>query len=1114
MIIMRNSTKKIFSRSLSGFLAFLTVLGLLASLSMLPVFAANPSGDPGEEDSVQFSTYYEKFYTNPEGDADFSTEQKRIDAMELYYTDGDFQLYVDKITGEVALKDTTTGDILFSNPYNISEYPISDDGSGNKVIHDATKKELLSQIHIWYDDNGATKQYFSFTDAALLSQIKIKRLNGGVRVEYSIGEEETRTLVPKLIKKERFEDLILDSLAVNLPGGEDSRIYKGITESWYWLKDPYDRSITDSLREKMYEEYPVIKEKGIALYVLTDAKPREIKMIEGWIKTYCPKYTFEELDKDHLETNYTEPSIAPANFKMALEYYVTDVGLEVRFPANGLTFDETNYKLTSLEILQYMGAGLSYYKGYTFIPDGSGSITRFEETTNHATQGGKVYGQDYAYQQISSQNQEVFRMPVFGVVTTDELRNSADSQYLEELRTHASGYVAIVNEGDALTNITSVHGGKVYCYSSVYCSFNPRPQDSYNLADAISIGADAEYTVVSKRKYTDSFRINYIMLSDTKDADVDQSKLNPNRTYYEASYVGMAKAYRDYLEKKGDINRITAENSKDSIPLYIETFGVTETDETVLSIPVTVKKALTSFEQLKIMSKVLRGEQLTEKELMIELDMTKEELAKSGITPESYAKTTSPITNISYRLKGYTNGGMVSTVPTKVKFEKVTGGNKGFRDFLSFASEKGINVYPEFDFAYMSDVAMFDGFSYRSDAVKTIDNRYITKRTYDAVLQSFATTDKICISTCVYREFYEKFEKAFSKVVKDKITYVSVGSLGSDLNSDFDVDEPYNREDAKQHTTELLSKLKNKYGKVMVDAGNAYTIPYASVVLNAPLDSSRFLSSSESIPFFGMVFHGYIELAGAPTNMAGDIKYEMLKIIENGATLYMILSYDNIELLKEDEVLSQYYAIDYNIWKETLLTQYDKDGNVISKGIYDILNDALADVQTYRISDHQFIDCNRQLTASEAENIRKDATELYDAKLSELQKAYDMAAQRLADFDFYSNKYASEPAQKNQVLNGLGLGLDRNVLDLKATNAKTLLDNHVATGITPYVEDLTNDIDLFVGDGSVVYVEYENGHYFILNYNNFVVEVEREINGQKTTIVIGAKDFYDSNANA
>ena len=274
-------------------------------------------------------------------------------------------------------------------------------------------------------------------------------------------------------------------------------------------------------------------------------------------------------------------------------------------------------------------------------------------------------------------------MPVFGVVTSDEVQTGLTLPNWAEARTHSTGYVAIVTEGDALTTITSVHGGRTYCYGSVYCSFNPRPKDSYNLAEAISIASNSEYTVVSKRKYTGSFRINYIMLTDSElvndpeNAEAIAAGAATGRSYYDTSYVGMAKAYREYLEAQGDISRIT--EADEDIPLYIEVFGLTETDESVLSIPVRVKKALTSFEDLEMMV-------------------------------EELTTATSPITNISFRLTGFTNDGMVPTVPTKVKFESVTGGNSGFRDFLTYASERGIGVYPDFDFAYMQQNGLFDGF--------------------------------------------------------------------------------------------------------------------------------------------------------------------------------------------------------------------------------------------------------------------------------------------------------------------------------------------------------------------------------------------------------------------
>ncbi len=1074
---MRNSTKTIFTRSLSGFLALLTFVGLLASLSMLPVFAADEA-----DTALSFDERYNKYYTDPSGDADFTSEQRRIDAMgDVYYQNENFELYVDDITGEVALKDKHTGDILFTNPFDVSEYPISKSDPNAKVIAQSYKQEILSQVLINYIENGTSKKYSSFKDAALLDQIKVKRLNGGVRVEYSIGEEESRTLVPRLISVPRFEEMILAQLEQNLPRnekGEISSVYERL-QAWYIKKDPEAIGVTNSMIQEMYTNYPITREFAVWVFSET-AKKREIKLVESWIKSYCPKYTFEELDRDHRETGYTEKNIAPANFKMALEYYLTENGVEVRFPANGLTFDESNYELTSLEILQYMGAGHNYYEGYTFVPDGSGSITRFEDTiaSSVTTQSGQVYGQDYSYQEVGSQNQQIFRLPVFGVVTDDKMQLGQSNNGVSETKQRATGYVAIITEGDALSKVTSIHGGKVYCYSSVYTSVNPRPKDTYNLGEAISVGGNAEYTVVSKRKYTGSFRINYIMLTDQDYVDdsanaeaIAAAKAN-GREFYDTTYMGMAKAYRDYLERKGDIQKITA--ARDDLPLYIEVFGLTQTDESVLSIPITVDKPLTSFEDLEKMVEELSTAQ-------------------------------NPITNLNFRLRGFTNGGMVQTVPTKVKFEKVVGGNSGFRDFLDYAVEKGIGVYPDFDFAYMEDTALFDGFSYKRDAVKTIDNRYITKRVYDAVLQSFSRTDKICISPSVYRNFFEKFNASMTKVLDGRTTGISVATLGSDLNSDFDEDEPYNREDSKAFTAEMLGQIKNAYGNVMIDGGNAFAIPYASVVLNVPLDSSRFLTASQSVPFIGLVFHGYVELAGTPTNMAGDVKYEMLKIIENGAVPYMMFSYENVELLKEDPVLSQYYAIDYQIWKRTLLG-IDYEGNYVGNGLYDRINTALKDVQTSRIEDHQFIDCTRQLTDKEIADITSDALAEYDTAIQGYITQLEFYQARLADYNRILATYPAEQAQEFLTW----YGLNKEDLERQIKNYQNMVTFMEEKGLQDIIDRSVRNIDLKITDGSVVYVEYENGHWFVLNYNNYVVEVE--INGQKITVE--AKDFYDSKANA
>lgn len=1069
--------KNVFVKSLSLLLALMTVVTLLVSLSMYPVFADDTSsGDSGTVSTTELS--YEELYkyyyiegidyTNSEDGepVDFTTDEKRIAAMTLYLTQGDFELYVDEITGEVAVKDTSTGDVIFTNPYDIS----------STSYYESVKMELMSQVYIKYTDNGTEKEYYSFEDSALLGQIDVKRLRGGIRIEYSIGEEESRTLVPRLIEKSRFEELIYYKMAESFEKGVDERKVMRL-RGFYTLFDPNSSTNTTAILTQMYNDFPVTKD-GMAVYAFDEnATMREIKLIESYIKEYCPDYTYEELDYDHDLTNYESTTLAPANFRMALEYYLNDSGVEVRFPANGLRFDESAFQLSSISVLMYMGAGNNTYNGFTLIPDGSGALIRYEDVSSALNLTGKLYGQDYAYQEIGNANQEVYRMPVFGTVTSNVLQ---DGKTVEEglEKTYSSGYIAIVTEGDALTSITTTHGGDViHCYNSCYCTFEPRPKDSYNLAEAISIGSNTTYTVVSERKYTGSYRIQYIMLTDPDNTE----NRTAGRTYYDTTYVGMAKAYRDYLISQGSLVKLTEDDVNDDIPLYIENFGVIETDETVLSIPITVKVALTSFDNLKTMF---------------------EELKAAGIS------------NLNFRLVGFTNGGMTSTVPTKVKFEKATGGKKGFTAFLEYAMENDIGVYPDFDFAYQSSTSLFDGFQYKRDAVKSIDNRYIQKRTYDAILQTFTNTGKICISSSVYRNYFEKFSKSFNKLVGDRTVGISVGTLGSDLNTDFDDDDPYNREDSKSFTSEMLAQLKNAYGSVMIDAGNAYAIPYADVILNVSLDSSRYLNASEAIPFFGMVYHGSVVFAGTPTNMAGDINYEVLKIIENGATLYMMLSYENVELLKEDPKLSEYYAISYEFWKESLLSQYDEAGNLVSLGLYDKLNNALKDVQTSLINDHQFLSANRVLSQTELVGIEEDATVAYKEAYNKYDVLYVNAQNKLNDYHKLVNIYGSTSKEFKEACEAYGYTATGSLTIEETLTAmieqyKTQRD---AIKYETYYQAEYNKIDTFIDDGSIVYVEYDNGHWFILNYNDYDAIVTSPVDGE-TLITVGAMSFYDSNAN-
>lgn len=879
-------------RIISMLLAVLSIVGVM-NFGAFSVMAADTSAESAQIDYLNSS---------------FASAEERVAAMTLGASADGCKIYYDDYSGEIAFVDEN-GEILLSNPYSV----------GSSKASTSQKYELLSQVIVKYTDNTTQKTFTSYEQAALRDQISVSRIKNGIRVEYSLGNEETRVLVPRYIEKSRFSSLIVSKIA-------DPDAKKQLM-AFYTLKDA-SKQKNELLRDQMYVKWPATKD--MAIYVISsDVTEVDLRKLEAIIKQYCPDYTFSDLDYDHEQTLYEGDDREPANFKLAIEYTIDNGDLVANLPGNGIRYNEQEYTLDDITILPYMGAGMNPNTGYTFLPDGSGAIFRFEDfaDSNATTVTASVYGTDYAYQTIKGAYEQTVATPVYGLVedeaiyatvgdqteyeveTTDE-----DGNVVKETRTETTysksyvnnkmrGFTAIFEEGEAMATLATYHGGSFHEYNTVKVTVVPRPKDSYNLATAISVGSNSTWTVVSERRYTGNYKIRYITLTGPETAEA-----NNIESYYETSWKGMALAYRDYLESNGIITRLTSEDvGEDGIPLYIETFGATETTKKILSIPVDVMVALTSFDDIKTMYN---------------------ELSADGIK------------NINFKLTGYANGGMNSAVPYKLKWEKSVGGKSGFKELLADAKENGYGIYPDFDFAYINTSASNSGVKLKKHAVKSIDNRYTSKRVYSAARQNYTSYYQLAMSPAYYYRFVDKLATKYTDY--DPIG-ISVSTLGYSLNSDFDEKEPYNREDGKEYTISAFESLEESYGDVMTEGGNAYVWKYADHILGLPLDSSRYIKASYTVPFIGFVLHGYMNFTGDAINMAGDIRYEVLKCIENGAYMYFILSYDNTEILKEDEQLSKYYSIRYDIWYDDVVSLYKE------------LNEILEPLQTERIVDHEFL---------------------------------------------------------------------------------------------------------------------------------------------------------------
>ena len=901
---------------------FIRILALALCLSMVlcpsVLSAVAETVESGEEEKTwedEWKDDIQPAYTA----SPFQTIQDRIKGddqfiapMTLYAVVDGYAFYGDGLTGEMiflTLKDKTlTKDQIpegtipeytafyCTNPYNA--------GDSTSKTDPTEKEKLLSQIIIKFSENDSDTSMSSFTDAASNKQITVKNIRGGVRVEYTIGREQVIYLVPRLIKTEKLEALIEQVKSDPHPNAARA---SNTLKSFYIKYDINAPGVPETRKKQWRAQYPIIDQ--FPVYACDDTTTvQELLRLEKIIKQYTT-YDYDTLEADHAETEYVSKDKVPPLFKLALEYKVDGEEIVIRCNAGNIRFDSSLYKLSDVLVLPYGGAGdTKKNTGYLFSPDGSGSLIDFEDLKQQAqfTNANSLYGQDYTYHTITGQNREVARLPVFGVCQTvtdgqPVLHPETGEQMYDEKGQRMNkplqiAYFAVIEEGDSLAKINIDYGGTVHSFASIYTSFNPRPKDSYVLDGGISAGTDAMWTVESKRKYTGDFQIRLFILDGTEDGDVATDEADADK-----SYSDMAAAYRSYLIKTGVLKEI--EDLEEDIPLYLET------TKTILGVPVDTMIALTSFEDIQTILDQLRDKD---------------------------------VSNVKVKMNAWYNGGIMADIATSLKIEKVLGGEEGFKELVAYAKEHNVTLFPDIELTFAYRDKMFDGFNKKDDLSQTIDERVASLQEYDPVVQAFNKSLGGIISPAYMKELYESANKDYAKY---EVGAISVGSIGKYLSSDFNTDNPLTREDSKELVSQLLAQISENNEKVLVTAGNEYTLRYVTDILEVPMDDSRLLYSYATVPFMSMVLHGYKEYTGTALNLAGDYNYHLLKTIESGASPYFVVAMNNTSELKAYTVseIAKYYSVRYNIWFNDIVETYNT------------INDAISDVQGSAMMKHELL---------------------------------------------------------------------------------------------------------------------------------------------------------------
>ncbi|MDQ6418422.1 DUF5696 domain-containing protein [Paenibacillus sp. LHD-117] len=736
-------------------------------------------------------------------------------AMKVAAENESLALYFNEETTEVAVKNKKLGTTWYSNPINREQ---DAKASGyNKSI-------LGSQLLIQYSDSsGKPQQYDNFNQSIKNKQYEIKELNDGIQITYTIGEK-TKGLdeIPQFISEERFQTLILDKI-------EDERKRKDLEKRF-----KYDEE------KKVYERRDAAF-KGIGL-------SRVLEL-------------FAEIGYDEKERNIDREAYSggklseQAEFVLPITYRLEKDQLVVNVSTEQI--DSDLFHLQKLAVLPFFGAAGADRGGYMFVPDGSGSLIQLNSgKLDAAPYMTALYGKDSSRIALSNPLQNrVARLPVFGMKQENE------------------GFVAIIENGDAIGNIEADISGRTNSYNYVFSSYELSASEQLTLSGNWNSQTVSRF---QKQAYQGDITIRYgFLLGD------------------DATYTGMAAYYRNYLAEKYKLTKLQEE---EETPFNLELIGGITKKKFFLGIPYESYEALTTFDDAQAILQQLKDK---------------------------------GVNRIHLRYTGWFNGGVDHTIPRSTSVDGKLGGRKDFERLLDYAADHGIDVYP--DAGFMQVYRDSWGFRPKKDGARYMTGKVAQIYPYYAAnyMEDKSVAPDYVLSPSKLSGVVDRFLQDYKKYDS---TRLSLRDLGNELHSDYNEKVMITREEAKRLAQNQLSKIDQSVSGLMINGGNAYSLPYADSVVNAPLSNSAYNLTDEAVPFYEIVLHGYIDYAGSALNMEDDqdVQSHILKALETGSNLNYTWFYAKSSAVKETEY-NDLYAANYADWIDEAGSAYKEVNAVLRK---------------------------------------------------------------------------------------------------------------------------------------------------------------------------------------
>lgn len=467
-----------------------------------------------------------------------TTEQVAVDSgfVPVLKNDG-YTLFYKAESAETAIYNRSQDEMIYSNPQDI------DPELTGLGFH-----RLKSQLYVtYYVNNSQVKYYSSFFDSVSYGQNSAEIKDGKLVVNYIFGKASyTKEMLPIAIPKDKFEKDVLPKL---------SEENKETVENAYKLTS-LDSAKTEVAKKKLKESYKNIEETD--LYVLDKYLP--VYEVQPLYLALFSVYT----NKDFIEDNKaaggtTEIVNNTIAFDISLIYELAEDGLKVSLDCSNLSTSEAA-DIDSIAVLEFMGAGNSTDKGFSLIPDGSGSIINFNtDKTYVSAYSGKIYGSDNTLKYTgASVNKKQLQLPVYGISRND------------------SGIFAVVEKGAEICSVVSDIAKKTLPYNYTAFKADVFTYDIMTIQNPQHGGGTVEMFVRQKEPYKDLVTIHYYFLDKGKNGIAD-----------------MATLYRNTLISEG----VLKDKLSGDIPFVFGLTGAITVRKQFLGIPYTGYQTLTTFKE-------------------------------------------------------------------------------------------------------------------------------------------------------------------------------------------------------------------------------------------------------------------------------------------------------------------------------------------------------------------------------------------------------------------------------------------------------------------------------------------------------------------------------------